>query len=110
MSRNYSSDYCKVQNTRNNIHVRKINFEQFQNTNGMILYWIDLIINQMTVLDLLGQQRQPKAILSILFVHWMVALGEVVEEFHLLAVPRNDGNSITSFLNPTCKTFFHNIA
>ena len=35
----------------------------------------------------------------------MVALGEVVEEFHLLAVPRNDGNSITSFLNPICKTF-----
>merc|ERR1719361_1863564 len=35
----------------------------------------------------LGQQRrQPKAILSILVVHWMVALEEVVEEFHLLAV------------------------
>jgi hypothetical protein len=34
----------------------------------------------------LGQQRQPKAILSILVVHWMVVLGEVVEEFHLLAV------------------------
>ena len=53
-------------------------------------------------MDLLGQQRQPKVILSILVVHWMVALGEVVEEFHLLAVPTNDGNSLTSFLSHTC--------
>merc|ERR1719361_278335 len=29
----------------------------------------------------LGQQRQPKVILSILVVHWMVVLGVVVVEF-----------------------------